>query len=900
MKTAAGTRSSSGRISERHRYGIVISMTFAFDPIPTSKLRLAFQSAAPVAVENISVFETERVDLWENKAGKAKFPPREDPLDALAAATVPPKAIAKDQVIDLTKMMRPDGTLEWDAPPGEWNILRIGYTTTGATNKPSSEAGQGLETDKMSRSAVNHHIDSFGRKLIDRLQAAAPGSVHSIHTDSWKIGPQTWTACFAESFRRLRGYDPTPYLPVLAGGAAVGSRMESNRFLWDVRHTWADLIKTDFFEELRDISHGMGILYQSESTGTQMTHCDPINYNSVVDIPIGEFWQDGTFIHPDCKIAATVANTYQKPIAGAEAYTAMVGKWKEYPATLKALGDRAFCVGINRYIVHRYAHQPWLNYEPGMNFGPYGLNYERTVTWWKPAAGAWNQYIARCQALLQQGHTVADVAVLLADDIPTKLGFRNDIWDPIPAGVDYDGFNLELLGRLTVDADGMLALPHGPRYRVLLLSDSRLMRPETLREISRLVEAGATVIGPPPLRSPSLMGYPDCDREVQELAARLWGNADGQSVTEQRFGKGRVIHGRPLAKVLAETGPPDFDFSSTNKDAEINYIHRRTADADIYFVASSGRVREKLLCRFRVSGRAPELFDPASGQITRPALYRVQDGVTEIPLDFAPSGSVFVVFRDATSSPPLVDLQRDGKPLWGAPFAPMPETEGGRTLVRLWDRGIYQFTKADGSGIKVSTNSLPDPLTIEGPWSLHFPPGRGAPEKVEIDVPGCWTKHPDEGVRHFSGTATYRKTIELPEGSLAPDREWHLDLVLVNHVAEVSVNGQAFPVLWKPPYMLDVTTALKPGRNEIAIAVTNLWLNRLIGDDKQYPLDIEFRGNNGPAEMPEWVKKGEPPPGGRTTFATWRLVKPGDPLSPSGLRGGITLRPAERVVIANP
>lgn len=227
----------------------------------------------------------------------------------------------------------------------------------------------------------------------------------------------------------------------------------------------------------------------------------------------------------------------------------------------------------------------------------------------------------------------------------------------------------------------------------------------------------------------------------------------------------------------------------------------------------------------------------------------------------------------------------------------MPEITADGTVMRLRDRGGHTFQTAAGTSLEVKPVALPDPLMMDGDWTLHFPPNQGAPEKVGIAVPGSWTQHRDDGVKHFSGTATYRKSFGLPADSLAPGREWHFDLGMVKNIAEVSVNGRVFPDLWQPPFRVDVTTALKPGANDIAIAVTNRWLNRLIGDEKLHPLESGFQAYGGIKSFPEWVKAGQTPRGGRTTFATWLLVRPTDPLLPSGLLGPVTLRPVQRVAL---
>ena len=813
----------------------------------------------------------------------------------------------------------------------------------------------------------------------------------------------------------------TKWLPVLTSGLVIGSAEESERFLWDVRRTMADMIRDNFYGEMLKKCHENGVLFQSEAAGAQCFMYDPINYQSRADIPIGEFWLPED-IREDCKAAASVAHIYNRPIAGGEAFTSK-GGFRADPFALKVLGDRAFCTGINRYIIHRYCMQPFNNVEPGLTFGPYGINFERTQTWWENGGKAWVEYVTRCQSLLQSGKFVADVIYYIGDDAPNYLGHREAVWNPVPAGYDFDGCNLEILKQLAVDKDGSLVLPHGMRYRVLLLPNRDHMTLEALQKVEQLIRDGATVVGPRPLRTPGLKDAVKNDAALREITGRVWGKLDGKCVTENRFGKGRMIYGPSLETVLAGIAPADFDYSTDKKDSTLRYIHRKTDKADFYFVASDNS--ESALdatVRFRVTDKAPELWDASTGKTKKVNGWRTINGVTEMPIHFDPAGSWFVVFREEAQPPAGFNpelLMKGGAEksviepnakdnftmaLWlksGAPIElshdtvrtiksagqnyavyPAPGHEvwqekdagigisagaGGLTVIGHGDRffapllawsgnlsewthvavvaqngalalyvngeavqtapssgrplhpsigvqhhrnapafsgqtaGLFQTSETlDAVAVRAlmqrtspNAKSAPSSIGINGPWTVTFPPGKQAPASLTLAKLVSWTDCSDEGVKYFSGTATYRAEFDWkPEAG-----ETVINLGTVKNVAEVALNGSRLGTLWKPPYQVDVTGVLKPGKNNLEIKVTNLWPNRLIGDEKLHPdPSLEYSqhksaSDGGPLKtIPKWVKSGGKSPAGRTTFVLQKFYGGKEPLLESGLLGPVTVQ----------
>ncbi|MCK4373967.1 MAG: hypothetical protein KAX19_01520, partial [Candidatus Brocadiae bacterium] len=601
--------------------------------------------------------------------GKGHVPPIEGGEHAEGTVDV-------DRIRDLTNLLGTDGALTWDVPAGAWTILRIGHTATGRTNHPAMPRGRGLEVDKMSRPAMDAFFAGMMQMVIDDCGPLVGRVLNNALIDSYEVGSQNWTPEFREEFVARRGYDPLPWLVTLTG-RVVGSRALSERFLWDYRRTIAELFRDNYFGYFAELCRKHGMLASVEPYGNGPF--DDLAAGTGYDVPMGEFWV-GSRGSGSLKLAASIAHTTGRRIVGAESFTANWdnGKWQNDPYSLKALGDRVFCMGITRYIFHRYAAQPWGGVVPGMTMGPWGFHFERTNTWWEPGA-AWIDYISRCQYLLQQGLFVGDVCYYVGEDSPA--GFR--VGNPaLPAGYDYDGISRELLLEAVAVRDGRIVLPDGMSYGILVLPPVRTMTPAVASKVRQLVADGATILGPRPTSSPSLSGYPECDEQVARIAAQVWGDCDGTSVTSHEFGKGRIIWGQPLAEALADLGTvPDFSYSAA-PGVELLYIHRTADDTDMYFVSNQSQATESVECSFRASGKRPEFWRPDRGTIEPVAAYSEAGGRTTVPMVLDPHGSVFVVFRPADApADPVVAFTRDGRPAQELQFEP-----GGVLEVR---RAVY-------------------------------------------------------------------------------------------------------------------------------------------------------------------------------------------------------------------
>ncbi len=557
------------------------------------------------------------------------------------AFTMTGTAVPRVAIVNLTRRMAADGRLDWDAPPGDWIVLRAGFAPNGARNHPAPPEGTGLECDKFSARAVDAHFNAVTGDLLRELGPLAGTAFRNLIIDSYEVGEQGWTPGFEREFLRLRGYDPVPYLPVLAG-QTVDSAGVSNRFLRDLRRTFADLFAEKYYGRMAELAHAKGLRLGVEPYYGPF---EGLACGGRADIPMGEFWIGGGELDT-CKLAASAGHTYGRRIIGAEAFTASPedAGWRQHPGSMKMFGDRAFTAGINRLIFHSFTHQPWMNRVPGMTMGQWGTNFGRLNTWSEPGA-AWNTYLARCQFLLQQGRFVADVLYFCGEDAPVTLRVGNP---RLPEGYDFDGVNSEVLfDRITV-RKGRLVLPEGGSYAVLVAPPDETMTPRLLKRLGRLVRDGATVVGPKPVRSPGLEGYPACDAEVGRLADEVWGKGDGDAAAGHALGRGWVVRGGPLEAVFVRMGmAPDFEYRG--RGARLAYIHRALAGADIYFVSNQREAVAEVTATFRTAGRMPELWYPETGATGPAPVWDVVDGRTTVPLRLEPAESVFVVFR----RPPL-------------------------------------------------------------------------------------------------------------------------------------------------------------------------------------------------------------------------------------------------------
>ena len=730
----------------------------------------------PIQLAELQLSAEPRINRFEDKAGFAVARNYYTLDDGLPAAE---RGIDPAAVIDLTDRLRADGTLDWSPPPGDWRIVRFGSSLTGKTNHPAPAEATGLEVDKLDGAAVRRYMEHYLGTYRDTVGSEMIGArgINAVLTDSTEVGATNWTPAMRGQFRELRGYDLLPWLLALSG-ELVGSRQQSDRFLYDFRRTIGELHAVEHYGTVAEVAHENGLrVYGEALEGWRVTLGDDIDMRAGADVPMAALWAFPRELGPrplllaDLRTAAAAAHLAGKPIAAAETMTSSRYPWAHAPADLRRVVDTAFANGINRIVIHTSPHQPVDDRQPGLSLRHIGQFFTRHETW-AELATPWIDYLARTSHLLQQGRYVADVAYFLGEDAPAGALVQEGYLRDVPRQHGYDLVNATaILDQFRVDR-GRLVTEGGASYRLLYLGGtSQQMTLPVLRRLRALARRGATILGDAPVASPSLADDP---RQFAALVRQMWPGTPGT-----RIGLGRIIAGTDLDAALAMLDvAPDFAIESPSP-AEVDFVHRQLDGGDIYFVHNARNEPAEFEARFRVTGRVPELWDAVTGAID-PVTYRTLGGHTLIPLALLPEESKFVVFREDTARAELT----------------IPQTE----LVPL--------------------------AAIDTEWSVAFEPGRGAPASIILPGLTPLNESPDPGVRYFSGVATYTASFALSDTA----QPVLLDLGQVGDLAEVRVNGQAVGTVWTAPYRLDISRYVQPGTNQLEVRVANLWHNRLIGD----------------------------------------------------------------------
>lgn len=1041
------------------------------------------------------LYATPRIPDWDIK-GEHDFA-MEGVAEHAPADTLARYAIDPAKIIDLTDKVDASGILRWQAPAGRWTILRFGHTTTGKLNVSASDSGTGLEVDKFDPQAVDYQFDHTVGRVAKAAGAMAGKTFDKIEIDSFEAGLQNWTAKLPADFERRNGYSMIPWLPALTG-RIVGDLDRSNRFLFDFRRTLAELMADNYYGRMEQRANAAGLHFYAEGYGPGPF--DELQVSGRAEVPMTEFWTRTPWTdNRTVKMVSSAAHVYGKPVVAAEAFTgeAETSRWSDYPYSLKALGDLMFSQGFNQIFFHRDAHQPNVNAVPGMTMGPWGINLDRTNTWFGEAK-PWLDTLARSQYMLRQGHYVADVLYFVGEDSPNEAEYvRPDVspdtnpligrhFDPkMPPGYNYDLVNAEVLLKRARIEDGRIVLPNGASYRMLALpADIHAMTPALVRKLHEMVEKGMVLLGPKPTYSLTLRDHGD-DTAFRADTDALWGS--GTTGGPRAVGKGRVYAEGEIGSVLRDIGVgPDAMCRTASPDGQVAWLHRALAKGDAYFVANRQRRFETVTCAFRVSGKAPELWNPETGSISAPAVYDAHGDATRVSFTLSPAGSTFVMFEkpaagtalqwaahdgkrfadtaakaaETAASPantftlsvwakPDIDLRlmpdesttgrinetgkfylipaRSGRDMHGAgtavaglavgrngafviervspdtvpavlvshqPIAgwthfalvydhgtptlyidgrkaktglnsgrtvyaggsdaPSPSGvtyffEGNNTPLQTYNRALSpaeiaaiaakgppeppvsaapaRITTAPDGALEVLawqpgrydlsngdrfTISLPDPITVAGPWHVAFQKGRGAPDAITLPKLESLSRNDDPGVKYFSGTATYSRAIDVPASTLGKGRRVYLDLGRVEVLAHVTVNGKDLGTVWKAPYRVDITDAVRPGANQVSIAVTDLWPNRMIGDaqhpdpntyvDSDWPIGERFAADGSKktlmaqkiVQLPAWYRQGKPKPDdGRVTFTPWKFFPADEPLLDSGLLGPVRIVFAE-------
>ena len=781
-------------------FRLVVDNVVTVNPYAAYTGDTSVPQAQPTPIAEFVLHTINRINHAEEKAGFAA------PADLALYDTPDEEAVVNlEEVIDLTELVK-NGRLTWDAPEGDWKIVRYGYSQTGHQNSPAPPEATGYEVDKMDPVAFKAYMDHYLGMYVDASKDQLGKVVKYIMTDSYESEQENWTPALEQEFEARNGYSLRPWMPVLMG-YIVNSSEESERFLRDWRRTLGSLVTDNCYNLLTDIlkERGMGRYTESHENG-RVYLVDGMEVKGKADVPMAAAWLPNNtgastpaMSRADIREAASVAHIYGQNFVAGESLTAPGGEGQSYayyPGNLKATADMEMASGLNRFVIHTSVHQPADDKAPGLGLGPIGQWFNRLDNW-SGTAWAWMDYMARSCYLLQQGHFVADILYYYGED-NNITGLYGEEQPPFPTGYNYDYINSDALLNLVDFENDRLTTPSGMSYRMLVLDDNVKRLPmNVLEKIAELAKAGAVICGAKPELPARLTDDTD---EFNQLVEEIWG------------GKLKNVYlTKDMQHVLDKIKvKPDVTIGD-----DLRFVHRQTDKADIYWINNPEQPAKTVKLSFRVTGKLPEIWHPETGK--REAVsYVMESGRTIVTINLVENDALFVVFNG-------------------------PATQEEVKLPNLEEETL---------------------LTIDTPWNVTFQEKRGAPSSAQLDKLINLADSEVDGIKYFSGVATYTNSFTLTEEQLKNAEEIILDLGNVGVMAEVSVNNQPLGAFWKVPYRVEMKNALQIGTNNLEIKVTNLWINRLIGDS-----------------MPGITEK--------ITWSQYPFYNPNSAMSPSGLMGPV-------------
>jgi hypothetical protein len=742
--------------------------------------------------------------------------------------------VPKEAVLDVTAHMDSSGRLDWNAPPGEWRVLRFGYTCTDSHVSTSSGKWQGSVLDYMSKAAFDFYWDDVVESIFKAAGRHVGTTLKFMETDSWECGGMNWTDEFAAEFKSYRGYDILSYLPI-AAGYIIDDLETSNAFLADFRKTLGDLVAYNHYARFQEIAHSYNMGIQPESAGPHAGPMDGIKNYGFSDIVMSEFWSPSPHRPKDSnrfylKQASSAAHIYGKKIIGAESFTTIGPQWNdELWHDQKSAFDHEICAGLNRMYFHTFTCSPPEMGLPGQEYFA-GTHVNPQVTWWDQSSEIID-YMHRTQLMVQNGTFMADVLYYYGDHVPNVFPFKHSDPAGVMPGYDYDVTDETILLQLTV-RNGKLVVPGGIEYRLLVLPDHRVLSLEVLKKVETLLQQGAAVVGFKPKKLVSLSGGKKGQETYEALSESIWGEAIHE-LGVRSYGKGTVAWGMSAREyLLSRDILPDFTILGNESTVDFDYIHYRNGKSDIYFVTNQTTERQTVEARFRVSGKQPELWDPLNGEIRPAQAFSQLDGETAVPLTMEPYGAVFVVFH--------LPIQENGE---GSAKRNYPDYE---TV-----------------------------MEVPGPWNVTFDTDRGGPGSVIFSDLQDWSKQLNDGIRYYSGPAVYSVEFDL-DFQVQSDEQYFLQLGSVKDVgiAELTINGIFKGIVWTKPFRTEIGPELQQGKNRLEIKVVNSWYNRVMGD-QLFPRKKQYTKTN------------------INVTTDWRGRKRKDlELEPSGLLGPVTIEKA--------
>ena len=797
-------------------------------PETTSKVfKFSFEGEHTIAPEFIRLSSKPKLHNHEAKAAKVLRSLEQDvPYDYTENTIVP-----TDRIINLTDKMSEAGKLVWEVPAGHWTVVRFGHVNMRLTNKPAVPEATGWESSKLDKIAIENHLrHGMIGNLIKTGGPIGDGKLHGLLIDSWESHVPTWTMnsddMFIE-FESRRGYSMKPYL-LATMGYIIESPEVTTKFLRDLRHTMDEVFIDNFFKHFATVAHDMGAEVYTEGAGGEVLPIDPMRYYGVSDIPMTEFWypkapSDQNEYAKPIYNAASAVHLYNKPMLAAEACTQVGVKWNEHPFSVKYLIDYNFTKGVNHLVFHTFSHTPQTQVSPGSSFGGnIGFPLVRQQTWWKYMKD-WTDYLARNQYVLQQGEYVADVLRYYGDHYerpPFDL-------DYFPKGYRFDYLNAEILQQELSVKDGKLHVNNGGDYKIITLRHSKSMLLSTVKKLKALVLDGAIIMGEKPIDSPSLMDNEEDVKQLRAIANELWGDAESGV---KQVGKGRVYWGKTIDDVLKEERIAQDVI--VPEDLDINWIHRKTKDADIYFVASKQDSPIDVSLSFKVNHVAPQIWNALTGVQQEAKVWNREKNRTNVVLSLPSNGSSIIVFTKSDKPPYASKVAHNNKMVLNSEIGWYNRNDSKNDPKISWRGNDFVASNSGNYIIYQNDTALKKVISVEkqilqNDWKITFEKGWGTPDSIVVPVLQSLTQLSNDAVKHYSGTSIYSKTFHLDdcEGNTV------LDLGLVANIAELWCNHKKVGVKWAPPFEFDISKVVKVGENHIEVKVTNTWRNQLIFDN---------------------------------------------------------------------
>jgi hypothetical protein len=781
-------------------------------------------------------------------------------------------------VVDLSDEFE-SGILTWEVPPGKWQIERFVCTNNGQQLIAASPQSKGFFIDFLDPEATRFHFEYIFKKL--GLEKGAKGNLplKTLDDDSMELhaGIQ-WTGGFEKYFFNQHEYSPKKWLPVFLG-FEVSGKEQSERFLYDYRKTVSDLLIFSHYTTGSKVCEEYGVELVAEAGGPgppfwESCPVDALKALGNVHIPRGEFWLGNPRNLFLIKEIASASHIYGKKYVDAESWTTW-RRWRDGPFERKMMVDRAFAEGLNRVTYHGFSHSPVTDQFPGRSYHA-GVDMNPQVVWWSKAR-PFMDYLARCSFMLQQGKYVADVAYYYGDQAPNFWPLFHNVPDKpkIPglgSGYEYDVVNSDVIVNRMDVKNGRIILPEGMSYRVLVLPDQKSMPLEVLIKIEELVSKGATVLGPKPSEIPGRKDLKVKTESLRLIANKLWGNCDGTMAKVHFYGKGQVVCGYTPQQWLKNEGmAPDFFPLRQPIGPAFDFIHRETATSHIYFIRNKTTRWQDEKCFFRVRNLSPQIWDPSDGKIIKQHLFEHYSDGTVVPLVLPPGGATFVVFHKVKQTKGFKNLKKEELRDSLLPKERIIKAEKNSAIIECWENGQYVLETHDGKKLTTWVDHLPKNQIINGPWYVEFDKEWGAPSKIVFPELISWTDHEIQGLKFYSGKGIYSKTIDIQKEWMGKGKKIYIDLGGVGEVAEVFVNDKPAGVLWKPPFLADITEMVQAGSNQLRIEVVNLWINRLTGD-KDLPEAKRYTKTNITSDVGSWLQN----------YSEWQV-------KPAGLFGPVRL-----------